>query len=98
VLLYTIQQGYRLVSLAGCVGVPAYQSVQAPGIRDVSYQTFYIANTLECTLPYLSSYLTKYTELSHLSDNSKYAETLVYLLSLRSVTLITIMSEKPRKT
>lgn len=28
--------GYRLVSLAECVGLPPYQSVQAPGVRDVS--------------------------------------------------------------
>jgi len=29
--------GYRLVSLADCIGMPAYQRVQAPGTRDSSW-------------------------------------------------------------
>jgi peptidoglycan/xylan/chitin deacetylase (PgdA/CDA1 family) len=41
VLPYAIQQlqaaGYRLVSLSECTGLPAYQSVQAPGVRDSSW-------------------------------------------------------------
>lgn len=40
VLPFAIQQlqkaGYKLVSLAECTGLPAYQSISAPGVRDVS--------------------------------------------------------------
>lgn len=40
VLPYAIQKlqaaGYRLVSLSECTGLPAYQSVGSPGVRDVS--------------------------------------------------------------
>ena len=40
VLPYAIKKlqaaGYKLVSLAECTGLPAYQSVTTPGVRDVS--------------------------------------------------------------
>ena len=42
VLQYAITKlkaaGYRLVTVSECTGLPPYQSVQAPGVRDVSYQ------------------------------------------------------------
>ena len=42
VLPYAIKKlqaaGYRLVTVSECTGLQPYQSVQAPGIRDVSYQ------------------------------------------------------------
>jgi len=41
VLPYAIQKlqaaGYRLVTLAECVGLPPYQSTQAPGVRDATW-------------------------------------------------------------
>ncbi|KIM40782.1 carbohydrate esterase family 4 protein [Hebeloma cylindrosporum] len=44
VLPYAIQKlqaaGYSLVTLAECTGLPAYQSVGAPGVPDVSYIYF----------------------------------------------------------
>ena len=40
VLPYAIKKlqaaGYKLVSLAECTGLPAYQSVTTPSVRDVS--------------------------------------------------------------
>ena len=48
VLPYAIKKlkaaGYRLVSLSECTGLPAYQSVQAPSVRDVSYQMIFFIN------------------------------------------------------
>ena len=45
-LLYAIKKllaaNYRLVTVAECTGLKPYQSVQAPGVRDVSYQMIFV--------------------------------------------------------
>jgi len=55
---YAIQRlqaaGYKLVTVAECLGMPAYQSVSAPGVRDVGIFTyFHYVHWLYISIPVL---------------------------------------------